>query len=194
MIIGLSGAHGSGKTTLAKDYAEKYGIIYLDMQTGPTIVKLGYDPKNVDNYSFEERLTIQTALSEHYLDLLTKAKQSGCSYITDRTFLCLAGYMQTSFNKEKAYNQIMLENYVTEQIANCHLFKLLVILQPVLPYTGPAEYRPETSQEWKNRFHSTLVKNVFDERMTSYSYIMPRSYINQTTRLDCLHQRVKEIS
>lgn len=80
-MIGLAGAHRSGKSTLARLVAEKIGIEYLDMDVGQVFKDLGVDPKAM--MPFEERLVIQEKILDHIGAKLSL--RIGQRFIADRT-------------------------------------------------------------------------------------------------------------
>lgn len=92
MKIGLSGAHRTGKTTLAKALAEELGIEYLDASISGVYNKLGILP--TDDLSFSERFEIQLELINHLSGLYANRH----SFVTDRTPLDLIGYMMLELN------------------------------------------------------------------------------------------------
>lgn len=62
-MLALTGAHRSGKTTLAKSVAEKLGVEYLDMQVTSVFDELGISPK--DDMDFATRLKVQERILDH---------------------------------------------------------------------------------------------------------------------------------
>ena len=44
-MIGLVGSHRTGKTTLARAFAEDSGIPFVETSTAEVFRRLGYDPK-----------------------------------------------------------------------------------------------------------------------------------------------------
>ena len=84
--IALCGAHRSGKSTLAKDFAEKHGIQYLDMGTSGVAKRLGIDVSGP--VSDKDRRHLQSSLLHHYAQL---SRTSG-SWIADRSVFDLVIY------------------------------------------------------------------------------------------------------
>lgn len=60
--IGITGAQGSGKTTLAKFIDEHYGITYVDAGVGALMTRLGV---NAIQCRFFERLQVQMEVARH---------------------------------------------------------------------------------------------------------------------------------
>lgn len=87
-MYGLSGAHRSGKSTLAKAVAEKMQIHYFACSTTEIARAAGFDP--VAPMSFMERVACQMAILHGYTKQLREAPRPA---ITDRTPLDMAAYM-----------------------------------------------------------------------------------------------------
>ncbi|KJZ17379.1 hypothetical protein TW86_03745 [Halomonas sp. S2151] len=85
--FGLTGPHKSGKTTLAKAVAKRWGMKYVDMNLSSVLRAFGVTP-NVE-IPFARRLEVQRNMVNHSVNLLNEADSN---YITDRTFLDIAGY------------------------------------------------------------------------------------------------------
>lgn len=85
--FGISGAHKSGKTTLAKHVAEKWRMKYIDMRLSDVLRAFGATPNEI--IPFAKRLEIQQNMISHCINLLNDAEEN---YITDRTFLDVAAY------------------------------------------------------------------------------------------------------
>lgn len=85
--FGISGAHKSGKTTLAKHVASKWRMKYVDMRLSDVLRAFGASPNEI--IPFADRLNIQQNMVKHCINLLDEADTN---YITDRTFIDVAAY------------------------------------------------------------------------------------------------------
>src|SRR3569832_863688 len=61
-LIGLCGAHRTGKTSLAKAYAKKHGIAFMETSVSAIFKELGLDP--AASFDFKTRLDIQEVILE----------------------------------------------------------------------------------------------------------------------------------
>lgn len=88
-MIGLCGAHQTGKTSLARAYAEATGAMFIESPVTNIWTELGLDPSN-PNFGFKTRLDAQ----ELILERLDKAYASaaGVNAIADRTPIDMLGY------------------------------------------------------------------------------------------------------
>lgn len=77
--IGITGAQGSGKTTLAKYIDKHYGIPYVDAGVGSLMSHLGV--RVGESMPLYERLQIQMEIAKH-IELLTRGVEG---FVIDRT-------------------------------------------------------------------------------------------------------------
>lgn len=85
--FGITGAHKSGKTTLAKAVAKRWNMKYVDAQLSSVLRAFGVSPN--EQVPFAKRLEVQQNMVSHLINLLNDADEN---FITDRTFLDIAGY------------------------------------------------------------------------------------------------------
>jgi hypothetical protein len=84
--IGLAGAQGTGKSTLAKRVAELNGYKYIDAGVGAEMSRLGV--RVGESMPLHERLLVQLAIANHIAD-----KSSGSnSFVMDRTTVDVMAY------------------------------------------------------------------------------------------------------
>lgn len=88
MLFGLTGAHRSGKTTLARTVARELDIEFYETSTSEVARKLGFDAVGVMTLS--QRLQLQQGLLENHLNEISRRSRP---LITDRTPLDYMGYM-----------------------------------------------------------------------------------------------------
>lgn len=85
--FGISGAHKSGKTTLAKALAAKWNMTYVDVRLSDVNRAFGVSPNEI--IPFARRLEVQQNIVAHCINLFSDAEEN---YIADRTFLDVAAY------------------------------------------------------------------------------------------------------
>ncbi|MEW2741607.1 AAA family ATPase [Providencia rettgeri] len=83
--LGLSGAQGSGKTTLAKHFSDKTGIPYFDANVRGILVRNGFDCRADMNLS--EYMQMQETVCSELLNSYPEE-----SFITDRTPIDVVAY------------------------------------------------------------------------------------------------------
>ena len=92
MLFGLTGAHRSGKTTLARAVAQDLGLEFYETSVSKTAKAHGYDA--VGEMSLNDRLHLQTILLKDHLEELGKRNRP---LICDRTPLDFMGYLACEF-------------------------------------------------------------------------------------------------
>lgn len=93
MLFGISGASGTGKTTLAKRVADDLGITYLPTSITECGKKHGFDP--VAPMSIRSRLELQMHLLNDHVEMVTKADRP---LIVDRTPIDMVAYLMGEFD------------------------------------------------------------------------------------------------
>jgi hypothetical protein len=88
MLYGISGASGTGKTTLAKRVAEDLGITYMPTSITECAKKHGFDA--VGMLTLPKRLELQLHLLEDHVEMICQAERP---LIVDRTPIDMIGYM-----------------------------------------------------------------------------------------------------
>lgn len=88
MPFGISGAHRSGKTTLARELSVMLGIHFEETKTSDVMRAKGFDMTGA--MTIERRVEAQEILLDHHIELLGKLPRP---VILDRTPLDMAAYM-----------------------------------------------------------------------------------------------------
>ena len=89
--IGITGAHKSGKTTLAKAVAKKWNITFVETSLSDVLRAYGVTPN--EELPFAKRLEVQQGMIGHLINIMSDA---GDNFIADRTFMDIAA-MTLSF-------------------------------------------------------------------------------------------------
>lgn len=129
--IGLSGAHRTGKSSLAKLFSDKYKIPYVETQVSKIISSLGFS-SNV-NYDISTRIDIQTEVLKETLKLW---ESQTTEFITDRTPIDMAGYMianATQGELTKEFDE-KFQEYINKckEITN-KFFGKIIVIPPAIP-------------------------------------------------------------
>src|SRR3569832_662701 len=96
-LIGLCGAHRTGKTSLAKAYAKKHGIAFMETSVSAIFKELGLDP--AASFDFKTRLDIQEVILER-LDAMYSMVAPVSFAIVDRTPKKKQNNTKTKANKQ----------------------------------------------------------------------------------------------
>ncbi|WP_323016375.1 AAA family ATPase [Castellaniella sp.] len=112
MSFGLSGPHRSGKTTLAKAFAEHEDIPLVQTTASGVFARLGLSPS--ETLSFEKRITVQ----RHILDAFDAqwGAVAGGVFISDRTPIDMMAYTMVEIGQEPigASNEAELTRYLKD--------------------------------------------------------------------------------
>lgn len=135
--IGLAGAQGTGKTTLAKRLALKYGYKFVDAGVGALMSKLGVVVGQ--EMPLYDRLQVQLAVANHIAD---KSHGSG-SFVMDRTPIDVMAYTIDLFHQVNDDRCVSLFDEIQQVCSQTVLanFNVIVGLRPGI----------ELSQEDKER-------------------------------------------
>ena len=130
-MIGLTGAHRTGKSTLALAFAGMSGVPYLKTTASATFQRLNRDPQK--DYPFEEHLFIQNIILD---DLCDQWASGGGYFITDRTPICCWAYTIARVQRETMTPEMDKLLHVFRrkcQEALSAYFRMLFVVQPGIP-------------------------------------------------------------
>ncbi|HHT4259173.1 TPA: AAA family ATPase [Klebsiella variicola] len=145
MKIGLCGAQGSGKTTMAKALSERAGIPYIDAGVGTFLSDVGIDLAN-DTMPIVERMKIQLLVAGHIASLTEGPGLNSTGFVIDRTPIDVMAYTHDLAaphyqNPEvmAVYDQIRLvcEESIREN------FNLTILLRPGVELTDKDRKRDQ---------------------------------------------------
>ena len=173
MIIGLLGAHRTGKTTLAKAVASVSGIRYMEVKLSAAQRILGFDSSN-QNYTFKERRAIQSGLLE-YMGLLLEATAQG-DVIYDRTPLDLIGYTISLANANvlDEDDEAWLEKFISDcHLLTSHYFDVVHLIQPGIPLIKDNDTSAVTQQGYINHLNYIYRGVVMEMNYRTKAYILP---------------------
>jgi hypothetical protein len=188
MSVGLCGSHRTGKTTLARAYAQKRGIQFVETSVSAIWHSLGYDPAK--EYDFATRLTVQEEILKR-VDAVY-AKYAGLDFITDRTPLDMAAYTlgDAIGDRVPPECQVRLANYVNECFAVTNRrFGMVLLVQPGIPLVD-APGKAAMNVGYIEHLNSLILGLTVDERLTSLHYYMPRAILKHEDRLAALESSV----
>ncbi len=181
--VALMGAHRTGKTTLAKAYADKHGWDFVSCSFSPAYKAVGIPMGKETN--FIERMLLQDTALKLYEDLLNTQITTDKDFISDRCFLDLIGYALADFpNNANEDNSMWLREYIDNCLSlNQQYFHSVAFIRPGIPLT-------EDITSWGG---SSGVVNKVDacmlwvaEQAGDSIYPIPKTTIDLNERLDVL--------
>lgn len=171
MMIGLTGASCTGKTTLAEEAAKQLGFLFCKTSVSSVYKKLGKDP--AVKMTFDERMDCQFAI----LNELRVEWQSytGENVITDRTPLCLIAYTLADVDSYDALTPDQ-EAKLAYYIGNCvgvyaKFFDKAVLVPNRIPvHTDPDKVRANMTWGYRTKFE-ILLRGIMNQYGAEYTEI-----------------------
>lgn len=184
-MIGIMGAHRVGKSSLAKAYAEKHGIKFIETPVSSIFKELGYDPAGV--FDFATRLEIQEVILDRLEALY--ALYAGQNVIVDRTPIDMMAYTLAEVHGHAVApeEQARLARYIERcfEVVNKR-FTLLLLIQPGIPIV-PAPGKAPLSPAYIEHLNSLMLGLGCDQRVKVPHYYMLRHVTAMEDRVDRLN-------
>lgn len=185
-MIGLSGAHRTGKSTLARALAESLGVPFVATSASEVFSSMGLDPKA--DYPLEVRFLIQSVILDTFTAQYESASRESSVFVADRTPLDLASYMLADVSRSalEGKNDVaqLINAYVDECLkATTRFFSEVYLVQPgikVIEEKGKALGCPA----YMEHLNTILIGLVYDERSMVSCYPVPREITNLKSRVD----------
>lgn len=192
-MIGISGSHRTGKTTLAQAFAKRYEIPFVRTSASEVFQAIGRDPTK--EYPIEERISIQETLLFAFEKQFEEAQKRSRIWISDRTPIDLASYMLADIQRSTFENCPKLADMTTSYVRRCiertnQWFSTLMLLQPgigLVAEEGKAQCCPAYI-EHLNYVQAGLLQ---DSDVSAAVYKIPRHYTNLEHRIECVHNAVE---
>ncbi len=181
-MIGLCGGHRTGKTSLAKAYAEKHGIAFVETSVSAIFRDLGYDP--ADTFDFKTRLDIQHEVLVR-VDSIYGELNPMDTAITDRTPLDMLAYtMAEAIGKTvRAQDQKRFEEYTRRcfEVTN-RRFGTVILVQPGIPLVK-TRGKAALNVAYIEHLNSLILGLSVDERLKAAHFYLPRRVVDLDERV-----------
>lgn len=137
-LVGITGTHGTGKTTLAKEMVVRAGWGLAKTDVSGVFIKHGKDPRV--RMSLIERMDVQDDILDTLVEQWREARKAGEFEIvvTDRTPYCFIAFVLAEIS---GYDQLTEEENrrVVEYVTRCEraaleFFDLIAYLPMVIPF------------------------------------------------------------
>lgn len=190
-LTGLCGAHRTGKTSLARAYAEKHGIAFLETSVSAIFKEMGLDP--AASFDFSTRLMIQETILDR-LDALYGTVEPGAPAIVDRTPIDLVGYTMADAvgHAVGPADQGRFAKYVERcfDVIN-RRFATLVLVQPGIPLKEE-EGKAVVNQAYIEHLNSLMLGLTVDERIKCSHFYIMRNLTDMDDRILALESAVRQ--
>lgn len=187
-MIGLCGTHRTGKTALAKAFAEKEGIPFLQTSVSQVFKDMGLDP--AVEYPFDVRMDVQ----ERILAVMAAQYRSasGEKFITDRTPIDFVAYTIADVHQHNLTPELnaRLERYVEDCIkVTNEAFAVLIIVQPGIEIVSVEGKASLTPMYMEHIAHLVMGITASEAIHASHFYV-PRSMTAIDKRVKCVEAAV----
>lgn len=181
MSLGLFGAQGTGKTTLAQAFATKENWTLV-----PSVASACFRELDLPyiGLSFEDRLRVQELILKRMNAQLWSHSRSGNPWIADRTPLDLAAYLLAEWGQrcDDLQGEAIMD-YVDRcyKMLNTH-YAMVVLIQPGIAYVDDGSRPPlnVAFQELHNMLCQSLVR---DRRALTYAVQIHREATDLNARV-----------
>lgn len=193
-MLGLCGPHRTGKSTLARAFAEAHGILFVETSISKVYRDIGMDP--AAECSLPERIAVQEILLETLCKQYVTARKQSMLFIADRTPIDMASYMLADVGRSATLGAPALSARVDDYVTRClkataEHFSAIVQVQPGLPMgegTEPGKARPCVA--YVEHLNAIQLGLLADERNLVRSYKIKREAIDMDERLKALGKAV----
>lgn len=188
-MIGLVGAHRTGKTTLAKEFSLKSGIPFVPVHAGEVFKRFRIDPSA--DMGLETRIAVQRAI------LAEATEQWGrlpAPFVTDRTPIDMLGYtlMDVTASNVTPEMEVELANYVSECFAACNRhFGILVLVQPGIQVVQE-DWKGVASEIYRYKLNILLRGLLMNNRATAEAHAIGERTVSLEARVGLLAKIVGE--
>ncbi|NIH77335.1 hypothetical protein FHV99_004587 [Ochrobactrum sp. P20RRXII] len=195
MLIGISGAHGCGKTTLAKQYATQSGLEYIPASTNEIAKRAGYAHGSVD-LDINERIKLQWSILEGFKGFI---RDCPANTVTDRTPLDVAAYTmaEIGMHSTKLVDPAVLKTVpalVREaQELTKKRFQHVTLLRPLPTYDAIDGKRPPANEAFQMHYQFLLEGLAFATHMSKTFTISLCMTNSLEARLEMLSEDVADV-
>lgn len=189
-MIGLAGAHRTGKTTMARETARVTGLPFVETELSLMFQQLGIDPgKPMD---FQTRLMVQNVALKVCIE-----KWSGytAGFLSDRTPIDLLAYTMAEVQGHTLDNatEAMMANYARQCIkaANDH-FGMIMLVQPGIPIV-PAPGKAALSMGYMEHLNALMAGLLVRRDVRVPVTFLSRDTLDLNERVNCLVTQYKRM-
>lgn len=178
--MGLTGAHRTGKTTLAVDLAEINEAPLALSSASAIAEEMGIDLTKP--LTFETRLAFQERLLTAY-DALYGSYD--CLFFSDRTPLDLAAYLIADVPNDLTDEDVIrrVNNYVERCMAVTEkYFCMVTLVQPGIEYV-PEPGKPLPNSAYQEAINTICLGLIYDDRLEVNLDVLPRRVTDHNERV-----------
>lgn len=162
MRIGLAGAHGVGKSTIAKSLADIYGLTFITSAGAKTIKKFNFDMEH------DNRLETGMKMQAEQLSAMIDELQGKISYVSDRTPIDAAAYLLADATAPAGsiFTQMDTVMYVEQAMElTAEHFDLVILVPPAIDFVE-REGRAPQNEAYREHLHMLCRGMLFDDEVS----------------------------
>ena len=191
-MLGLCGGHRVGKSTLARAFAEKSGLTFIETSASSVFKEMGLDP--AQTYDFTTRLSVQEQILETFEGIYSHHATGGLC-VTDRTPIDLMAYTlaEAVGDSVSAQDQDRFAKYVERciEVTN-RRFCALVVVQPGIPLVHE-NGKAALNVAYIEHLNSIILGLSIDERVNVSHFYIPRYMTDINERVAAVEYVVGKI-
>jgi predicted ATPase len=187
-MIGLTGAHRTGKTTLAKAFAEERGIPFLQTSASQVFKEIGLNP--AVEYPFEVRLDVQERILQAFAEQYRS--MGGKMFITDRTPIDMMAYTLAEVRANNLTPELSkrLDKYLSSCVKLTNeIFAILVIVQPGIQVVAE-EGKASLEGMYIEHIANLVMGITASEVIHASHFFVPRRTLSLEKRVKCVESAV----
>ncbi|MDR9847099.1 AAA family ATPase [Herbaspirillum huttiense] len=192
-MIGLCGAHRTGKTSLAREFAKETGTVFMQTSVSSIFTELGLDPAGT--FTFSQRLDIQEEILKRLDEAYGKAPLDTWT-IVDRTPIDLMGYTlaEAVGDNVKEEDQQRLKNYVNKcfDVTN-RRFSSVILVQSGLPLVHEPG-KAALNAAYIEHLSSLMFGLLMDERLETPKFYIRRSQLGMRERIEAVRRTAHQVA
>ena len=190
-MIGLCGAQRTGKSTLAKEFAEDSGVDYVPVNTSGVFEAMGFDPKA--DYDMATRMQIQWEILKAAQATYAKAPRF---FITDRTPLDMLAYTLADVQRGNVTGEVI--DQVVAYADKCfsmtnQYFTSIVVVQPGIPLVEEAGKAPANLAHMEH-INTLILGLANDERCKTSKHYIARGTTDLQARVRAIYRVMSSVS
>lgn len=193
--IGFSGAHRTGKTTLAKAFAEKHGFAFHETKVTSTFAQ--QSARAMESMTgpegFKARLAQQEMITHHIAKILIYSEPKA---VFDRTMLDVYAYtsyylrqQMNTFNHDGRHIEA-LYRLLGEVVQRMVLQDFTFVIQTGIPYHEDAT---KASQESQQIINDLIVKAAEAYLPANRYFVVPKEIVSFDERMEVVYDVCKTL-
>lgn len=189
-MIGLAGAHRTGKTSLARESARALGLPFVETSVSEIFRNMGLDP--AEPMDFQTRLIVQSVVLKVCQE--NWARETA-GFLSDRTPIDMLAYTMAEVKGETLdyTTEALLAKYLRDCInaANRH-FSLIMLVQPGIPIVA-APGKAALSIGYMEHLNALMAGFLVRKDLSASTVFLRRDTLDMQDRINCVIHSYKRI-